>query len=150
MARNLSFPKFGTCYYIMGEWDTTAHNLHFTFAVLIFPTGGMKIFSLFWVYDATGPISAEFPWSLWVWTTDLKKAGSNSPIFIQIYGQKGRTDEILLNPNNKWFKPGIIEKFRVGRKCDGVGWRKGCKMHLSWDSGFQTQVWIKFEDKKVK
>uniref|UniRef100_G3QS54 Lipoxygenase homology domain-containing protein 1 n=1 Tax=Gorilla gorilla gorilla TaxID=9595 RepID=G3QS54_GORGO len=55
----------------------------------------------------------KFPWSLWVWTTDLKKAGSNSPIFIQIYGQKGRTDEILLNPNNKWFKPGIIEKFRI-------------------------------------
>lgn len=61
----------------------------------------------------------EFPWSLWVWTTDLKKAGTNSPIFIQIYGQKGRTDEILLNPNNKWFKPGIIEKFRVGRGWTG-------------------------------
>ncbi|NP_001401329.1 lipoxygenase homology domain-containing protein 1 isoform 2 [Rattus norvegicus] len=55
----------------------------------------------------------KFPWSLWVWTTDLKKAGTNSPIFIQIYGKKGRTDEILLNPNNKWFKPGIIEKFRM-------------------------------------
>uniref|UniRef100_A0A8C2LQW6 Lipoxygenase homology domains 1 n=1 Tax=Cricetulus griseus TaxID=10029 RepID=A0A8C2LQW6_CRIGR len=61
----------------------------------------------------------KFPWSLWVWTTDLKKAGTNSPIFIQIYGQKGRTDEILLNPNNKWFKPGIIEKFRVGGEWDG-------------------------------
>ncbi|KAM9632188.1 lipoxygenase homology domain-containing protein 1 isoform 3-T3 [Trichechus inunguis] len=55
----------------------------------------------------------KFPWSLWVWTTDLKKAGTNSPIFIQIYGKKGRTEEILLNPNNKWFKPGKIEKFRV-------------------------------------
>ncbi|XP_048219315.1 lipoxygenase homology domain-containing protein 1 isoform X1 [Perognathus longimembris pacificus] len=55
----------------------------------------------------------KFPWSLWVWTTDLKKAGTNSPVFIQIYGQKGRTDEILLNPNNKWFKPGIIEKFKI-------------------------------------
>lgn len=63
----------------------------------------------------------EFPWSLWVWTTDLKKAGTNSPIFIQIYGQRGRTDEILLNPNNKWFKPGIIEKFRVGRGWTGRG-----------------------------
>nr|XP_044630601.1 lipoxygenase homology domain-containing protein 1 isoform X1 [Equus asinus] len=55
----------------------------------------------------------KFPWSLWVWTTDLKKAGTNSPIFIQIYGQKGRTDEILLNPDNKWFKPGVINKFRI-------------------------------------
>ncbi|XP_070483690.1 lipoxygenase homology domain-containing protein 1 isoform X2 [Equus przewalskii] len=55
----------------------------------------------------------KFPWSLWVWTTDLKKAGTNSPIFIQIYGQKGRTDEILLNPDNKWFKPGVIDKFRI-------------------------------------
>lgn len=49
----------------------------------------------------------------------MKKAGTNTPIFIQIYGQKGRTDEILLNPNNKWFKPGIIEKFRVGKEGDG-------------------------------
>ena len=30
IARNPSFPKFGTCYYIMGEWDTTAYNLHFS------------------------------------------------------------------------------------------------------------------------
>ncbi|KAM6219878.1 lipoxygenase homology domain-containing protein 1 isoform 3-T3 [Rhynchocyon petersi] len=55
----------------------------------------------------------KFPWSLWVWTTDLKKAGTNSPIFIQLYGKKGRTDEMLLNPNNKWFKPGKIEKFTI-------------------------------------
>uniref|UniRef100_A0A8C4MAP9 Lipoxygenase homology domains 1 n=1 Tax=Equus asinus asinus TaxID=83772 RepID=A0A8C4MAP9_EQUAS len=55
----------------------------------------------------------KFPWSLWVWTTDLKKAGTNSPIFIQIYGQKGRTDEILLNPDNKWFKPGVINKMAL-------------------------------------
>ncbi|KAM8782294.1 lipoxygenase homology domain-containing protein 1 isoform 1-T1 [Rhynchonycteris naso] len=54
----------------------------------------------------------KFCWSLWVLTTDLKKAGTNTPIFIQIYGKKGRTDEILLNPNNKWLRPGIIEKFR--------------------------------------
>lgn len=81
----------------------------------------------------------------------MKKAGTNSPIFIQIYGQKGRTDEILLNPNNKWFKPGIIEKFRVGRVTEWEGRkRKVCKKHLSWDSGFLSQVWIKFEDKKVK
>ncbi|XP_006835208.1 PREDICTED: lipoxygenase homology domain-containing protein 1 [Chrysochloris asiatica] len=55
----------------------------------------------------------KFPWSLWVWTTDLKKAGTNSPIYIQVYGKRGRTDEILLNPNNKWFKPGTIEKFTI-------------------------------------
>ncbi|XP_066103487.1 lipoxygenase homology domain-containing protein 1 isoform X1 [Saccopteryx bilineata] len=54
----------------------------------------------------------KFSWSLWVLTTDLKKAGTNTPIFIQIYGKKGRTDEILLNPNNKWLRPGIFEKFR--------------------------------------
>ncbi|XP_023606577.1 lipoxygenase homology domain-containing protein 1 isoform X2 [Myotis lucifugus] len=54
----------------------------------------------------------KFAWSLWVWTTDLKKAGTNSPIYIQLYGKKGRTDALLLNPNNKWLRPGIIEKFR--------------------------------------
>ncbi|XP_059102112.1 lipoxygenase homology domain-containing protein 1 [Peromyscus eremicus] len=93
----------------------------------------------------------KFPWSLWVWTTDLKKAGTNSPIFIQIYGQKGRTDEILLNPNNKWFKPGIIEKFRMelpdlgrfykirawhDRQNPGSGWhleKISCGPHCSLD-----------------
>ncbi|XP_037020906.2 lipoxygenase homology domain-containing protein 1 isoform X1 [Artibeus jamaicensis] len=55
----------------------------------------------------------KIAWSLWVWTTDLRKAGTNTPIYIQIYGRKGRTDEILLNPNNKWLRPGIIEKFRL-------------------------------------
>ncbi|XP_036179562.1 lipoxygenase homology domain-containing protein 1 isoform X1 [Myotis myotis] len=54
----------------------------------------------------------KFAWSLWVWTTDLRKAGTNSPIYIQLYGKKGRTDALLLNPNNKWLRPGIIEKFR--------------------------------------
>lgn len=83
----------------------------------------------------------EYPWSLWVWTTDLKKAGTNSPIFIQIYGKKGRTDEILLNPNNKWFKPGIIEKFRVGRRRDGrEGDGKEMRKHRTLQFSMLDQV----------
>lgn len=90
----------------------------------------------------------EFPWSLWVWTTDLKKAGTNSPIFIQIYGQKGRTDEILLNPNNKWFKPGVIEKFRVGRTWDGWG-EMGKEMEKALDIPvLYAKVWTRFTDKR--
>ncbi|XP_068933675.1 lipoxygenase homology domain-containing protein 1 isoform X3 [Petaurus breviceps papuanus] len=52
-------------------------------------------------------------WSLWVWTNDLKKAACNVPVFIQVYGQKGRTDQIHLNPGPQGFKPGKIDKFRL-------------------------------------
>ncbi|KAM5220871.1 lipoxygenase homology domain-containing protein 1 isoform 1-T1 [Hipposideros larvatus] len=52
-------------------------------------------------------------WSLWVLTTDLRKAATNTPISIQIFGRKGRTDEIVLNSNGQWLRPGIFEKFRI-------------------------------------
>nr|XP_019595266.1 PREDICTED: lipoxygenase homology domain-containing protein 1 isoform X5 [Rhinolophus sinicus] len=55
----------------------------------------------------------KFCWSLWVLTTDLRKAGTNTPIFVQIYGKKGRTDEIVLNPNGQYLRPGIFEKFKI-------------------------------------
>ncbi|KAF6302998.1 lipoxygenase homology domains 1 [Rhinolophus ferrumequinum] len=55
----------------------------------------------------------KFCWSLWVLTTDLRKAGTNTPISVQIYGKKGRTDEIVLNPDGQYLRPGIFEKFKI-------------------------------------
>ncbi|KAM9102483.1 lipoxygenase homology domain-containing protein 1 [Sarcophilus harrisii] len=55
----------------------------------------------------------KYAWSLWVWTNDLKKAACNVPVFIQLYGQKGRTDQIRLNPGPQGFKPGKLDKFRL-------------------------------------
>lgn len=157
ISRNPRLPKIGTCYNGLCESGThlciTCASVLITFDLLLFPTGTMEISLLIKVFGATWPVSAEFAWSLWVWTTDLKKAGTNTPIYIQIYGKKGRTDALLLNPNNKWLRPGIIEKFRVGEKwgrVGGGGRRKGRKRHLSWDSGFMRQGWVKCEDTKVQ
>lgn len=128
ISRNPWLPKIGTCYNGLCESGThlciTCASVLITFDLLLFPTGTMEISLLIKVFGATWPVSAEFAWSLWVWTTDLKKAGTSTPIYIQLYGKKGRTDALLLNPNNKWLRPGIIEKFRVGEKCDRVGGRK--------------------------
>uniref|UniRef100_A0A5F8GTD3 Lipoxygenase homology PLAT domains 1 n=1 Tax=Monodelphis domestica TaxID=13616 RepID=A0A5F8GTD3_MONDO len=55
----------------------------------------------------------KFAWSLWVWTNDLKNAACAGPVFVQLYGQKGRTDQIHINPGPQGFKPGRIDKFRL-------------------------------------
>ncbi|XP_038307457.1 lipoxygenase homology domain-containing protein 1-like, partial [Canis lupus familiaris] len=51
-------------------------------------------------------------------TTDLEErlGGTTSAQSSSIvYGRRARANgtKILLNPNNKWLKPGIIEKFRI-------------------------------------
>ncbi|XP_028915161.1 lipoxygenase homology domain-containing protein 1 [Ornithorhynchus anatinus] len=55
----------------------------------------------------------KYSWSLWIWTTDLKKAGTDAPIFIQLYGQKGRTDQIQLDCRPEYFEPGRTDKFWI-------------------------------------
>uniref|UniRef100_A0A8C3XGD8 Lipoxygenase homology domains 1 n=1 Tax=Cyanoderma ruficeps TaxID=181631 RepID=A0A8C3XGD8_9PASS len=36
------------------------------------------------------------PWSLWIWTSDIKNAGTDATIFFQIYGDKGKSDEMKI------------------------------------------------------
>lgn len=57
--------------------------------------------------------SAEFPWSLWIWTSDVKGAGTDAQVFLQIYGQKGKSDEIKLENNSDSFEQGQLDKFMV-------------------------------------
>ncbi|XP_062984875.1 lipoxygenase homology domain-containing protein 1 [Elgaria multicarinata webbii] len=53
------------------------------------------------------------PWSLWIWTTDMKGAGTDAPIFLQIYGRKGKSDEMKLDNNSDNFEAGQIDKFMI-------------------------------------
>uniref|UniRef100_A0A8D2L3F2 Lipoxygenase homology domains 1 n=1 Tax=Varanus komodoensis TaxID=61221 RepID=A0A8D2L3F2_VARKO len=53
------------------------------------------------------------PWSLWIWTSDIKGAGTDAPIFLQIYGKKGKSDEMKLDNNSDNFEAGQIDKFMI-------------------------------------
>ncbi|XP_062369972.1 lipoxygenase homology domain-containing protein 1 [Cinclus cinclus] len=53
------------------------------------------------------------PWSLWIWTSDIKNAGTDATIFFQIYGDKGKSDEIKLDNNSDNFETGQTDKFMI-------------------------------------
>lgn len=56
---------------------------------------------------------AEYPWSLWIWTSDVKGAGTDAQVFLQIYGEKGKSDEIKLENNSDSFEQAQLDKFMV-------------------------------------
>uniref|UniRef100_A0A672U8Y0 Lipoxygenase homology PLAT domains 1 n=1 Tax=Strigops habroptila TaxID=2489341 RepID=A0A672U8Y0_STRHB len=53
------------------------------------------------------------PWSLWIWTSDIKNAGTDATIFFQIYGDKGKSDEMKLDNNSDNFETGQTDKFMI-------------------------------------
>ncbi|XP_026153735.1 lipoxygenase homology domain-containing protein 1 [Mastacembelus armatus] len=55
----------------------------------------------------------KYPWSLWIWTSDVKGAGTDAQVFLQIYGDKGKSDEIKLENNSNSFEQGQLDKFMI-------------------------------------
>ncbi|KAM4708199.1 lipoxygenase homology domain-containing protein 1 [Discoglossus pictus] len=55
----------------------------------------------------------KLPWSLWIWTSDIKNAGTDANILLQIYGEKGKSDEMKLDNNSDNFETGQIDKFMI-------------------------------------
>ncbi|XP_063051831.1 lipoxygenase homology domain-containing protein 1 [Engraulis encrasicolus] len=55
----------------------------------------------------------KHPWSLWIWTSDLPGAGTDATVFFQIYGEKGKSDEIKLDNKTDNFEQGQLDKFIV-------------------------------------
>lgn len=61
-------------------------------------------------------LTPEFPWSLWIWTSDIKGAGTDAQVFLQIYGEKGKSDEIKLENNSDSFEQAQLDKFMVSSR----------------------------------
>ncbi|XP_028314075.1 lipoxygenase homology domain-containing protein 1 isoform X3 [Gouania willdenowi] len=55
----------------------------------------------------------KYPWSLWIWTSDIPSAGTDAAIFFQVYGEKGKSDEIKLDNRSDNFEQGQIDRFVV-------------------------------------
>uniref|UniRef100_A0A8C8JME5 PLAT domain-containing protein n=1 Tax=Oncorhynchus tshawytscha TaxID=74940 RepID=A0A8C8JME5_ONCTS len=55
----------------------------------------------------------KHPWSLWIWTSDLPGAGTDASVYFQIYGDKGKSDEMRLDNKADNFEQGQLDKFMV-------------------------------------
>ncbi|KAK2837787.1 hypothetical protein Q5P01_014999 [Channa striata] len=55
----------------------------------------------------------KHPWSLWIWTSDLPNAGTDADICFQVYGEKGKSDELKLDNKTDNFEQGQVDKLMV-------------------------------------
>uniref|UniRef100_A0A672MGV6 Lipoxygenase homology domain-containing protein 1-like n=1 Tax=Sinocyclocheilus grahami TaxID=75366 RepID=A0A672MGV6_SINGR len=55
----------------------------------------------------------KFPWSLWIWTSEIKGAGTDAQVFLQVYGEKGKSDEMKLESKSDSFEQGQCDKFII-------------------------------------
>ncbi|XP_058639789.1 lipoxygenase homology domain-containing protein 1 isoform X2 [Onychostoma macrolepis] len=55
----------------------------------------------------------KHPWSLWIWTSDIPGAGTDASILLQIYGEKGKSDEMRLDNKTDNFEQGQLDKFMI-------------------------------------
>ncbi|KAL2100047.1 hypothetical protein ACEWY4_004441 [Coilia grayii] len=55
----------------------------------------------------------KHPWSIWIYTSDIKGAGTDAQIYIQVYGEKGKSDVFPMISQSDSFESGYIDKFMV-------------------------------------
>ena len=48
-----------------------------------------------------------------IWTGDVKGAGTDANVFLQMYGEDGKTDEVQLRNKTDNFEKAAIDKFKV-------------------------------------
>lgn len=56
-------------------------------------------------------VCSEHPWSLWIWTSDLPSAGTDADVCFQVYGEKGKSDEFILDNKTDNFEQGQVDRF---------------------------------------
>ncbi|GFR78063.1 lipoxygenase homology domain-containing protein 1 [Elysia marginata] len=54
----------------------------------------------------------QISWQCWVMTSDIKSAGTDANVHIVLYGDKGKTDDILLTNKGDSFEKGNMDTFR--------------------------------------
>lgn len=56
---------------------------------------------------------AAIPYEVTIWTGDVKGAGTDANVFLQMYGEDGKTDEVQLRNKTDNFEKAAIDKFKV-------------------------------------
>jgi hypothetical protein len=58
-------------------------------------------------------IIAGIPYEITVWTGDIRGAGTDANVFVQMYGELGKTEEYQLRNRTDNFEQGQVDKFKV-------------------------------------
>ena len=52
-------------------------------------------------------------WYVWVYTSNMKNAGTDANVFIVLYGDHGKSDKIPLKNKSDTFESGKCDKFKI-------------------------------------
>ena len=55
----------------------------------------------------------EDTWCVWVFTSDIKGAGTNANVQIAVYGDKSKSDDISLDTKGDPFEHGHMDRFKI-------------------------------------
>lgn len=55
----------------------------------------------------------EIPYEITIWTGDVRGAGTDANVFVQLYGENGKTEEHMLRNRSDNFEQGQVDKFKV-------------------------------------
>ncbi len=56
---------------------------------------------------------AQDVWFVWVYTSDMKNAGTDANVHMVIYGDHGKSDELSLKNKSDIFESGKCDKFKI-------------------------------------
>jgi len=59
-------------------------------------------------------VCVGIPYEVTVWTGNVREAGTDANVFIQMYGENGKTEEYSLRNRTDNFEKGQTDKFKVG------------------------------------
>lgn len=81
--------------------------------------------------------SEKIVWNLTVYTSEKKNAGTDANVYLVLYGDKGKTDDVVLRENSENFEKGKKDKFRIETNDIGVPF----KMRIGHDNSGRAPGW---------
>lgn len=61
--------------------------------------------------------STEGKWRVWIATNENPAAGTDATVYMVVYGDKGKTDDIILGAGDGYFEAGNEDEFTVSIIC---------------------------------
>jgi hypothetical protein len=53
------------------------------------------------------------PWYIWIYTSDIRGAGTDAHVILVLYGHNGKSDDIKLKSKTDIFEAGHCDEFKV-------------------------------------
>ena len=53
------------------------------------------------------------PWYIWIYTSEIRGAGTDAEVILVLYGHSGKSDDIKLRSKSNVFEAGKCDEFKV-------------------------------------